>query len=586
MSFYRSPLTIYVYKHLKKHQGKVLMTLILVALAKISALSAPFALKFIVDSTSTAKPNDQAVVLILSLVVGYVLALFATTLFDELKSVIAEKTVQPLIASVGKGVFSQLIDQPHDTLIKNSFGATIKDIDRGLKSLQSLIALSIHTIFPLIIELLGIIVFTLIYFDVYFAILLSTGIVLHLFFTVTSTNNLAKSREKLNSHDSALSGKLTEAINNLETIKIFNSENFETLRFTSQFHSYAREAIRFQLTYSRVRLVQQAIICSILLALMIRAGWSLSHGNISIGDFVLLNAMAMQILIPISFVGTLWKDFTQFIVDVRAFSPYLLDSKASKQKPNKDKILSTVNIKFVDVSYGYNENESTIKNISLEVKNGNFVAIVGSSGSGKSTILKLMAGLIKPQSGYISINGEKLELGTHESYAQAMAMVPQNVVLFHGSVEENITYSNRKATKEEVLAAAERAQLHSRVIQFPQGYKTSVGERGLRLSGGERQLLGLARAFLKNPRILLLDEPSSALDAKTEAEWIEGSLLPAKNLTRVVVTHRLNSVKQADKIYVIEAGNVIDEGTHTELINRNGVYAKLWESQLHTNPQE
>ena len=580
ISFHSGPLSRYIIQHLKKQKRKVLITLFLVALAKVSALSAPFALKYIVDISAVAVSGEKLVVTVIALVTGYVLALFFATLFDELKSVVAEKTVQPLIASLGGRVFTNLIDQPHDILVKRSFGATIKDIERGLKSLQSLVALSIHTIFPLIVELVAMTLFTVVYFDFQFAIILCSGIALHLYFTVTSTSNLAVSREKLNAHDSALSGKLTEAINNLETIKIFDTEKFETLRFTSQFHAYTREAIQYQLTYSRVRLVQQAIVCGILLALMIRAGWGLSHGQMTPGDFVLINAMAMQVLIPITFVGTVWKDLAQFIVDVKAFLPFLQDSRFQKSKAKNSSPLSEVSIRLEDVSFGHSENEPILKNISLEVPNGGFVAIVGSSGSGKSTILKLMAGLLKPLSGKILVNGKELESDTQEAYAQAMAMVPQNVVLFHGSIAENIAYSNRHATEKEVVEAAERAQLHSLVMKLPRGYKTSVGERGLRLSGGERQLLGLARAFLKKPKILLLDEPSSALDAKTEASWIENSLLKATTLTRVVVTHRLNSVQHANKIYVVEAGRVIDEGTHPELIKRSGVYAELWESQL------
>lgn len=585
MSLQSSPLPSYIYRHLKKNKEKVALTLALVALAKISALSAPFALKFIIDTTANTTTKDHVVAIVLGLVVAYVFALFATTLFDELKSVVAEKTVQPFIASVGKSVFSKLIDQPHETLIRNSFGATIKDIDRGLKSLQSLVALAIHTIFPLIIEVMAMTIFTIIYFDFYLAILLITGIILHLYFTIASTNNLTTSRERLNAHDSALFGKLNEAVNNIETIKIFNSEKYETLNFTSKFHLYAREAINYQLTYTRVRLVQQTIICLILLALMMRAGWSLSHGAISLGDFVLINAMAMQVLIPITFVGTVWKDIIQFIVDVKAFSPFLIERQSTKCENFNEKNFSTVGLKFSNVSFSYNEIEPNIKNISIDVSHGSLVAIVGSSGSGKSTILKLMAGLIKPDSGEIFVNDKILEPTTYDTYRHAMAMVPQNVVLFHGSIAENIIYSNRNVTEEEMIAASKSAQLHSRVIQFPKGYQTSVGERGLSLSGGERQLLGLARALLKRPKIIFLDEPSSALDAETEAKWIEDYLLSATSLTRVVVTHRLNSIKKADKIYVVEAGKIIENGTHSELINKNGTYTRLWESQLNFNRQ-
>ena len=320
--------------------------------------------------------------------------------------------------------------------------------------------------------------------------------------------------------------------------------------------------------------------------MMIHAGWSLSIGNITSGDFVLLNAMAMQVLIPITFIGTIWKDFTQFAVDIKVLSPLLINTKPTAINKQTNNPLSKVCLKLVDVSFSYNGIKPALNKISINVPAGNFVAIVGLSGSGKSTILKLMAGLIKPLSGQILVNGQLLDQETTNSYTRSMAMVTQNVVLFHGSVGENIWYSNRRATYADMIAASKSAQLHSHVIKFSQGYETPVGERGLLLSGGERQLLGLARAFLKKPKILLLDEPSSALDAKTEARWIEDSLLKNTSITRVVVTHRLTSVVNADKIYVIEAGSVIEEGTHADLISRNGVYSTLWDSQVTFNAQK
>lgn len=575
----KNPLKYHIIKYIKKRKYNVFLILFLVSLAKICSLSTPFALKYIVDTTTAQPPSDEIMLVVIALVIFYVIAFFLTTLFDELKSVAAEITIQPLIANIGNNVFSQLISQPHELLIKKSFGETIKDIDRGLKSLQSMIALSIHTIIPLSIELIFIIVFTMVFYDLYYGLILITGIILHIYFTLTSVNNIAESRKKLNKYDSELFGNLTESINNLETIKIFKAEKFETQRFTKKFHEYTREAIKFQLTYSKIRITQQAIICGILLMIMLRAGFNLANGHISSGDFVLINAMAMQILIPIIFVGTIWRDFAQFTVDVKAFS-HLINLNVTKAIiKQKSTTLKEVSVKLSNVNYTYSGNESTLKNISIDVPKGSFIGIVGSSGSGKSTILKLMAGLIKPDNGKILVNGEELDSNSIKSFEESMAMVPQNVVLFHGSIADNIKYSSRRSTDEDIINASKSAQLHKRVSNFPQGYNTSVGERGLRLSGGERQLIGMARAFIKEPKIIFLDEPSSALDPETEAKWIEDSLMSTKEITRVVVTHRLNTISRADNIYVIESGCVMESGTHIELIKINGLYANLWNSQ-------
>lgn len=585
MLIQRTPLLSHIFSYFRKRIGKVLLTLLLVGLSKLAALAGPFALKYIVDSTANVSQREQITVIVLTLVIGYVLAFFSSTLFNELASIVSEKIVQPLIASIGKSVFSRLISLPHESLIQRSFGETIKDIDRGLKSLQSLVALSIHTILPLVVELTVVFVFTIMYYDFYFALLLSSGVALHFYFTATSSTNIAASREELNNHETALAGRFSEAINNLETIKIFNSEKYETLRFTTRFHFYAREAIRYQLTYSKTRLVQQTIVCGILLALMVRAGWSLSQGGLSPGDFVLINTMAMQVLIPISFTGTVWKELAQFLVDVKVFSRFLATPKMTTYSGQDATELHEVEIKLETVSYAYNEGSSTLKDITIDIPKGGFVAIIGSSGSGKSTILKLMAGLIAPKTGRILINGKELNQSNANAYIQSMAMVPQNVVLFHGSIADNIKYSNRHATEEDVFEVARRVQLHDRVLKFSQGYQTAVGERGLGLSGGERQLLGIARALLKRPKILLLDEPSSALDAETEAKWIENLQFNYSGITRVVVTHRLPSIKNADKIFVIERGKVVEQGTHLELLKHGQLYARLWESQVSVNLQ-
>lgn len=575
---FKNPLHQYIFLYLKKRKGILLLSLLLVVLAKLSTLAAPFALKYIVDETSLKDHQTQSLVVVVSLIFAYVLALFVTQLFDVLKSFVAEITAQPLIASIGRNVFLQLISQSHDSVIKRSSGEIIKEIDRGLKSLQSFVALSIHTMIPLIFELSFLIVFAIVYYDISYGALLILGICLHLYFTMTVTTDITESREILNASENKLTGKLSESLNNFETIKIFESEKFETLKFTKQLHAFAKEAINYQRSYSKIRIFQQMIVSCVLLMMMLRAAWSLLDGEITSGDFVLINAIAMQVLMPITFAGAVWKDYLQFAVDVKGLSKLLFDLKLPNRTKEQLVPLNKVTLKLTNVAFSYSASEQLLKDISLEIPNGSFVAIVGSSGSGKSTLLKLLGGLIHPQGGHIFLNDKKLEFNRIE-FSSALAMVPQNVVLFHGSIAENIRYSNRQATDHELIAAATVAQLHERVLAFPSGYETQVGERGLRLSGGERQMLGMARALLKKPLLLLLDEPSSALDAETERKWIDDSLLQLNNMTRVVVSHRLNSVKHADKIFVLESGRLIEQGSHEQLINLGGAYFRLWESQ-------
>jgi ATP-binding cassette subfamily B protein len=572
-------LTQLVVAYLRKRPLRVVAALSLVGLGKAAAFAPPLALKLLIDEAGLSAALIPPIAILLGLITAYCFSLFVSTLLQELNAVTSEILVQPLIASVAVRAYRRLLQEPSERLLERPFARLVKDLERGLRSLQSAVALSIHTIIPIGIELIIIALIMILNYDIDYAAILAFGILMHIYFTSKAIATISAVRSRLNEHDSEISNRLHETINNLETIRIFQKKLHETRRFQRETHDYARTAVTFQKAYSRARLIQQAIICITLFALMLKAGIDWNNNIISMGDFVFLNAIALQVLLPVSQVGILWKEFAQFLVDTRALSAFLENSKTRNLLKIPPTRLDTIMIDLRSVDFSYTANFQSLHQVSLSIPAGTFVAIVGPSGSGKSTLLKLIAGLLNPSKGEVRINGRQIEASAEDAYLRAVAMVPQNVLLFHGSIRSNIAYGKHDASEQDLVAASRLANFHDKVEKFPLRYETPVGERGLKLSGGERQLLGIARALLKKPQLLLLDEPSSALDAETEASVVQilNSALPG--VTKIVVSHRLALTISADQIFVLSEGRLIEQGRHDELVSRRGMYAALWQAQ-------
>ena len=567
----------------KKHGPQVLLILFLVVLAKITVIGLPFLLKLIVDEIPEYQSHriESELIYLPLLAIAYASFFLATTLFDEAKEYLSEKLIQPIVAKVGANAFDKLINLPDDYLISNKSGAVMRDIDRGLKGLQSLSTLFIHTIIPTFFELLFITIFCFFTYDIWISATIIIGLIIHGFITLIGSEKLSKEKIKLNEVDSASAALLGEAVTNSETIKLFSAEKHETAKFLGALNAYSSHAIRFQFLHAKLRALQQTVIAVILGILLVRASFLAMNNQMTAGEFVLLAALAMQVLLPISFLGSIWKEAMRLFADVSKLSELLkYPSISYKSESNIGKISDLPpSIMFKGVTFGYGDGANVVNNVTFSIPSGGLVALVGASGSGKTTITKLFLGFIEPKSGEIQINGTTTTQQDRRDFREFVGVVPQNVTLFHGTIASNIAYGKRDASIVEIKAAAQMAQMDSFIAMLPEGYSTQVGERGLKLSGGERQMLGIARALINNPKLLILDEASSALDSLSESRFVESALTARQGRTCLVIAHRLSMVTQADLILVLNNGAIVESGTHISLLEKRGNYAALWAAQ-------
>jgi ABC-type transport system involved in Fe-S cluster assembly fused permease/ATPase subunit len=567
--------------NLRNHKLKLTTILILVLLAKVFAIALPFTLKLIVDGISEIQNNDIQKYYYLPLfAIAYACCFLSTTIFDEAKEYLSEKLIQPIVANVGANAFEKLINLPDEFIISNKSGAVMRDIDRGLKALQSLSTLLIHTIFPTLIELIFVITFCFISFDYWISSVILIGIFVHLTITLIGSERLSKEKINLNYADSESAVKLSDAVTNSETIKLFSSEKYETEEFYKSLKKYSSHAIKFQLMHSRLRSLQQIVISIALGIILIRATYLASINQMTAGEFVLLNALAMQVLLPISFFGSVWKEALRLKADVSKLSELFSFPSPNKElNPCEVYLEKSPSIEFKNVAFIYDDGTRVLSDVSFSIPSGTTTAIVGSSGSGKTTIARLLLGFLEPTRGSIFINEAQFNQVERQNFRSQIGVVPQNVVLFHGTIASNISYGKRTATLAEIQKSAKDAQLESVINGLVKGYETEVGERGMKLSGGERQRLGIARALLNNPKVLILDEASSSLDSISEAQFIQGSINAQEDRTCLIIAHRLSSIMHADQILVIDKGQVVEQGSHESLLREKGMYAALWRAQ-------
>jgi len=559
------------------------LILLLIVLAKITAIGLPFLLKLIVDEIPAYQSQrfKGEIIYLPLLAIAYASFFLSTTLFDETKEYLSEKLIQPIVAKIGANAFDKLINLPDDDLISKKSGALMRDIDRGLKGLQSLTILFIHTIIPTFFELLFVSVFCFFTYDIWISATILIGILIHGLITLVGSETLSKEKIKLNEVDSTSAALLGEAVTNSETIKLFSAEDYETARFLRALNAYSSQAIRFQFLHSRLRAVQQTVIAIVLGILLVRASFLAINNLMTAGKFVLLVALAMQVLLPVSFLGSIWKEAMRLLADVSKLSELLELPSASYNSQTTYKKISEVppSISFNNVTFAYGNDENFLSDVTFSIPSGGVAALVGASGSGKTTITKLLLGFIEQKSGEIQFNDNTTTQQERFLYRRYVGVVPQNVTLFHGTIASNIAYGKRSASMAEIQAAAKLAQIDDFIGTLPAGYSTQVGERGLKLSGGQRQMLGIARALINNPKLLILDEASSALDSLSESRFIESALTARQGRTCIVIAHRLSMVSQADLILVLEKGVIIESGTHMILLKKKGKYAALWAAQ-------
>ena len=574
-----------LFPYLWVYKWRVLAALGFMVGAKLANVGVPLILKDLVDALSL-KPGDAAALMVVpaALLLAYGALRLSTSLFTELRELVFAKATEGASRSITLQVFGHLHAMSLRFHLERQTGGMTRDIERGTRAVHSLISYSLYSIIPTLIEVTLVLTLLAVKFDIWFAIITISALVVYITFTITVTEWRTQYRKKMNELDSSAHSRAIDSLLNYETVKYFNNEDFEAKRYDEHLENYRRAALKSQTTLSVLNTGQQLIIATALVAMLWRATQGVVDGRMTLGDLVMVNAFMIQLYIPLNFLGVIYREIKQSLTDLEKMFNLLEREREIADVPGAKPLqLQTgeqqASVSFDNVNFAYDPSRPILHNISFEIPAGKTVAVVGPSGSGKSTLARLLFRFYDVQNGRICIGGQDIKLVTQASVRQAIGIVPQDTVLFNDTVEYNIAYGRPGCRRAEVEAAARAAHIHNFITSTPKGYDTMVGERGLKLSGGEKQRVAIARTLLKNPPILIFDEATSALDSANERAIQAELHNVAQNKTTLVIAHRLSTVVDAHEILVMDAGRILERGTHAELLQANGRYAQMWALQ-------
>jgi len=562
---------------------RVAVALACLIAAKVANVGVPLVLKSLVDALAL-KPGDPQAVLVVpvALLVGYGALRLSITLFTELREFLFYPVAARIARRVGLETFDHLLSLSLRFHLERQTGGVSRDIDRGSRSIQSLLNYLIYNIVPTLVEITLVISLLSAKFDGWFAAITFGALLLYIVFTVTVTEWRTTFRRAMNEQDSKASTKAVDALINYETVKYFSNEAFEQARYDENLQRLESASIKSQTSLSVLNLGQSLIIAIAVTLLVWRATEGVVAGTMTLGDLVLVNALMIQLYIPLNFLGVIYREIKQSIIDMEKMFSLLGQHREVADEPGAKPLAidgSGAEVRFRNVRFGYDPDRAILHDISFDIPAGKTVAVVGPSGSGKSTLARLMFRFYDVSAGRIEIAGQDIRAVTQHSLRQAIGIVPQDTVLFNDTIEYNIAYGRTTAPRDEVEAAAQAAHIHTFIASTPKGYDTMVGERGLKLSGGEKQRVAIARTLLKDPPILIFDEATSALDSANERA-IQAELQGvARNKTALVIAHRLSTVVDAHQILVMEHGRILERGSHAELLALNARYAEMWQLQ-------
>ena len=571
--------------YLLEYRFRVVLALSCLIAAKFANLGIPILMKDLIDSLDIKASSPQALLVVpVGIIIGYGLLRISASLFNELREALFARVTQNAVRKVALQVFEHLHSLALSFHLVRQTGGVSRDIERGTRGIQSLISYSLYSILPTLIEfclVLGYFAYT---YDIWFAAITFTALVLYIIFTIVVTEWRAHYRRTMNDMDSKANQKAIDSLLNFETVKYFGNEAFEASRYDENLLRYQTAAVKSQKTLAVLNLGQQIIIAIGLVLILWRATLGVVNGSMTLGDLVLVNTLMIQLYIPLNFLGVIYREIKQALTDMDRMFSLLNTDKEIADSPDA-RVLQIHNrglgpdIRFEHVSFHYESKREILKDVSFNIPAGTITAVVGQSGAGKSTLARLLFRFYDVQSGSILIDGQNIEDVTQASLRKAIGIVPQDTVLFNDTIGYNIAYGNPSASIEEVREAARAAQIDGFIKRLPEGYETQVGERGLKLSGGEKQRVAIARTLLKKPAMLIFDEATSALDSKTERAFQEELLSLAKNRTTLIIAHRLSTIVHADQILVMEHGQIVERGTHQDLLVANGRYSEMWQMQ-------
>ncbi|WP_395827277.1 ABCB family ABC transporter ATP-binding protein/permease [Collimonas sp.] len=555
--------------------------------AKLTNVGVPLVLKKLVDSMTITASHPQALlVLPLGILVAYGALRLSTTLFTELREFVFARVTQRAVRTIALQVFRHLHSLSLRFHLNRQTGGMTRDIERGTRGISSLVSYALFSILPTLIEISLVLGYLMLHYDIWFAAITLVALLSYIVFTITVTEWRTHFRRTMNTLDSNANTKAIDSLINYETVKYFGNEEYEARRYDDGLMRYESAAVKSQSSLSLLNTGQSLIIATAVTLILWRATQGVIDGKMTLGDLVLVNSFMIQLYIPLNFLGVIYREIKQSLADMERLF-HLLDENREIADAEDARPLLTggAQVRFSHVDFSYESKRQILFDVDFTIAAGTTTAVVGHSGSGKSTLSRLLFRFYDINNGHITIDGQDLRSVTQASLRQAIGIVPQDTVLFNDSIEYNIAYGKPGASKEEIIAVAKAAHIHDFIESLPDGYNSMVCERGLKLSGGEKRRVAIARTLLKNPAVLIFDEATSALDSKSE-QAIQGQLKEiAKDRTTLVIAHRLSTIADAEQILVLDHGRIIERGTHAQLLAAAGAYAQMWLRQQ-AHPEE
>ena len=563
--------------YLWEFRGRVLLALLFLVSAKLANITVPFVMKRIVDGLT----GPLAIVAVpVALLVAYGVLRVSSTLFNELRDVVFVKVAQRAMRRIALEVFHHLHALSLRFHLERQTGGLTRDIERGTRGISTLLSFMVFSVLPTLLEI-ALVTGLLIYqFDVWFGVISVAALVLYVALTFTISEWRTHHRRQMNEMDSKANTRAVDSLLNYETVKYFGNEGYEAKRYDENLQRYERAVVTSETSLGLLNAVQAAVIALAVSLLMWRAAEGIVAGKLTLGDLVMVNALLIQLYIPLNFLGVMYREIKQAMVDMEKMFRLLSENREVEDRPGaKPLAVAGGGMRFENVDFSYDGVRPILEDVSFEVPPGKKVAVVGTSGSGKSTLARLLFRFYDVGRGRITIDGQDIRGVTQASVRAAIGVVPQDTVLFNDTIYYNIAYGRPEATRPEIENAARVAHIAEFIARLPDGWETTVGERGLKLSGGEKQRVSIARTLLKQPPILVFDEATSALDSRTE-KAIQAELSEiARNHTTLVIAHRLSTIVDADEILVLEQGRIVERGTFRELLAANGKFAEMWRLQ-------
>ncbi|KMQ76971.1 ABCB family ABC transporter ATP-binding protein/permease [Marinobacter subterrani] len=572
-----------LWPYLAEFRGRVVLSLALLVLAKLATVATPIALKYIVDYLDQSRGADMLLWIPVVLVVAYGSLRFGATLFNELRDAVFARVAERAMRRVSLRIFEHLHQRELAFHLDRKTGGLARDIERGTNGISFLLRFTLFNIVPTLLEILMVAGVLFVAFNVGYVVAILVAVVVYVVFSIRITEWRTKFVREANARDNQSNSRAIDSLLNYETVKYFNNERYEAQLYDVDLDDWEQARLKNRLSLAALNSGQALIIGLAMIVIMAMAVREVARGEITLGDFTMINAYLLQLFIPLNALGFVYREIRQALVNVERLFKLLGDKPAIQDAPNATELaVDKGEVQFDHIHFAYRPDRLILQDVNFSIPAGHTLAVVGASGAGKSTLARLLFRFYEVDQGAIRIDGQDIRTVTQDSLRSAIGVVPQDTVLFNDTLYRNLAYGRPEATEEEVYRAA---HLEDFIRSLPDGYETKVGERGLKLSGGEKQRVAIARVILKNPPLLILDEATSSLDSLSEQAILGALNEVSRQRTTLVIAHRLSTIRDANTILVMDGGRIVESGSHSELLELGGHYAHLWEQQHRSGEQ-